>query len=412
MSEVGVTRSLTIMMPPVPQAGRGSLAGRILLVVGAAALLAGVPGLYKAGTLDITTVNQLGRFLCLSIAALGIDLVWGYAGALTLCQAMFFVFGGYAIGMHMALHGPLDPDGLPKCLSVVLSNVGHNTLPWFWRPFRTLSAALFLGVALPGVFALIFGYFTFRSRVRGVYFSIITQATTFAVAMVFRKNEMCLCGTNGLTNFTTLAGFDLQNTATKLGLYELSALALVLIYLLCAFIVRSRLGRLLIAVRDNESRLRFAGYQPVLFKVFVFTLGAVIAGIGGMLYTPQNGIITPFKMDPVVSVMMVAYVAVGGRGTLSGAVLGTIIVSYLESYLTSNYPVIWMYVLGGLFIGITLAVPDGVVGAWRQFLTWLADRRIAGLRTQMATARAELSAAAPPPVDGPAAPRPPAEVHR
>ncbi len=268
--------------------------------------------------MDITTVNQLGRFLAVAIVALGADLIWGYTGILTLCQAMFFCFGGYAIGMHMALHGPLDGDGIPRCLFVVSSEVSGFKLPWFWEPFQTLPVALLLGLFLPGLVAFIFGYFTFRSRVRGVYFSIITQAATLAATLVFRMNSMKLCGTNGLTNFVTLAGFNLQSASVKLGLYVLSAITLIAVYFLCEGIVRSRLGRLLMAVRDNESRLRFAGYQPVTFKVFIFVVGAILAAIGGMLYTPQNGIITPFKMDAIESIMIIAFVAVGGRGTLSG----------------------------------------------------------------------------------------------
>ena len=177
----------------------------------------GVPGLYAAGAIDITSVNKLGRFL--AVVALGIDLVWGYTGILSLCQAMFFCFGGYAIGMHMALHGPLDGDGIPRCLFVVTSEISGFQLPWFWHPFRALPVAVILGVVLPGLFAFVFGYFTFRSRVRGVYFSIITQVTTLAaLSLVFSENETRLCGTNGLTNFVTLAGFDLQSARVKLGL--------------------------------------------------------------------------------------------------------------------------------------------------------------------------------------------------
>jgi len=368
MSEPAVTRSHTLIMYQVP-AQMQTRVGNILLACGALFLLGGVPALYGIGRMDITTVNQLGRFLCLAITALGIDLVWGYCGALTLCQAMFFCFGGYAIGMHMALHGPLDGEGIPRCLFVVSSVVSGMKLPWFWKPFQTLPAAVVLAMFLPGLFAFIFSYFTFRSRVRGVYFSIITQATTVAIVNIFSLNQVNLCGTNGLTNFVTLCGYDLQKPGVKIGLYLLTAVVLVGVYALCWFVTRSRLGRLLVAVRDNESRLRFAGYQPVTFKVFVFTLGAVIAGIGGMLYTPQNGIITPARMQPEVSIMLALYVAVGGRGTLSGAVVGALAVSYLESYTTSHFADYWMFIEGGLFIAVTLLFPEGVVGAWRKVFT-------------------------------------------
>ena len=363
-------------------------------------LVAGVPILYSVGAMGITTVNQLGRFLAVVIAAIGLDLVWGYAGILSLCQAMFFCLGGYAIGMHMALRGPLDGEGIPRCLFVVTSEVSGFQLPWFWRPFSSLPVAVLLGLCLPGLFAYVFGYFTFRSRVRGVYLSIITQAMTLAATYVFRMNNMRLCGTNGLTNFVTLAGFDLQSPQVKLGLYILTACVLVAVYLLCLGIVKSRLGRLLVAVRDNESRLRFAGYQPVTFKVFIFVVGAMAAALGGMLYTPQNGIITPFKMEPLESIYIVAYVAVGGRGTLSGAAIGTLVVNYLYSLLTSGvfygylpaflklqegaessvmhgirrmFKVVlgaegWLFILGGVFIVVTLLFPEGIVGAWRRLL--------------------------------------------
>jgi len=376
--------------------------GTVLLLMGAAAILFGVPTLYGTGALSITTVNQLGRFLAVVIAALGLDLVWGYAGILSLCQAMFFCLGGYAIGMHMALHGPLDGEGIPRCLFVVTSEVSGFHLPWFWQMFRSLPLAIVLGVALPGLLAYVFGYFTFRSRVRGVYFSIITQATTLAATLVFRMNNMHLCGTNGLTNFVTLAGWDLQSANVKLGLYILTAAMLVAVYLLCVGISRSRLGRVLVAVRDNESRLRFAGFQPVSFKVFVFAFGAMAAALGGMLYTPQNGIITPFKMDADESILIVAAVAVGGRGTLSGAVVGSLTVSYLQSMLTSGVfygwlpgflklpeGVVqpgfmgavradiklmlgaqgWLFVLGMGFIVVTLFMPEGIVGLWRRIIS-------------------------------------------
>jgi len=366
--EETVVDSAGSIAPPLLHAKTARHVHRALLGGFFVYLLVVVPILYLAGATDITTVNQLGRFLALAIVAIGIDMVWGYTGILSLCQAMFFCVGGYAIGMHMALHGPLDGDGIPRALFVVSSEVSGLKLPWFWEPFRALPLAIVLALFLPGVFAFFFGYFAFRSRVRGVYFSIITQATTLAATWVFRKNEMRLCGTNGLTNFVTLAGLDLQKPSTKLGLYLLTAVFLLLAFLLCKWITGSRLGRLLQAIRDNESRLRFAGYQPVIFKTFVFVLAAVLAGVGGMLYTPQNGIITPFRMEPVVSIMMVAFVAVGGRGTLTGAIVGALLVSYLESYLTSQWPVAWPFVFGGLFVLVTLVAPDGIVGSWRKLV--------------------------------------------
>jgi urea transport system permease protein len=371
MSETMITP--TVAAPSVPDLTnafgkvRGWRRDLIPVYAGVGILLVLIPALYGAGAYDITAINKLGRYLSVAIVALGIDLVWGYAGILTLCQAMFFCFGGYAIGMHLAMHGRLDEHGVPQALSVVSSVVGGIPLPEFWKPFRNLGSAVALGIALTGIFAYVFGYFAFRSRVRGVYFSIITQATTLAATLVFSKNEMMLCGTNGLNLFGTLAGFDLDKPGVKFVLYLLSAAVLILVYVLCLLIVRSRTGRLLKAVRDNESRLRFAGYQPVLFKTFVFTFGAILAAVGGILYTPQNGIITPAKMKPEESIFLVVFVAVGGRGTLLGAVVGALTVSYMQGYLTSAAPQAWPFFLGGLFIVVTLLFPEGIVGTAQKY---------------------------------------------
>ena len=325
-------------------------------------LLAGAA--YGVGLIDITSINNLGRYIGLAIVALGIDLVWGYAGILSLCQAMFFCLGGYAIGMYLAMHGPLDGDNhdIPRCLFVVSSVVSGMQLPWFWKPFGSLAFATLAALALPGLLAFVYGWFTFRSRVRGVYFSIITQATTVAVWLIFCQNSILLCGTNGLTNFTTIAGCDLTQPAVKFGMFAVSAVILILVWLLCRALVRSRSGRLLVAVRDNEVRLRFAGYDPAAFKVFVFTVGGMLAGLGGMIYTPQTGIITPANMAAIESVNLVICVAVGGRGTLTGAVIGAFVYCFLKSYLTSKVPFLWEYILGALFVSVVLFFPAGLYG--------------------------------------------------
>jgi urea transport system permease protein len=319
---------------------------------------------YGVGVIDITSINQLGRYIGVAVVALGVDLIWGYAGILTLFQAMFFCFGGYALGMYLAMHGPLDGDhhDIPRCLFVVSSVVSGMELPWFWKPFGSLPVAILLGLLLPGLAAFAYGWFTFRSRVRGVYFSIITQATTVAVWLIFCQNSILLCGTNGLTNFTNIAGFDLNLPAVKFGMFAVSAVVLIVVWLLCRALVRSRAGRLLVAVRDNEVRLRFAGYDPAAFKVFVFTVGGMLAALGGMLYSPQNGIITPSNMDFTESTIMVVCVAVGGRGTLTGAVIGAFAVYYLKAYLTSHFPEAWEYILGALFISVVLFFPAGLYG--------------------------------------------------
>ncbi len=224
---------------------------------------------------------------------------------------------------------------------------------------------------IPGLFAYIYGWLAFRSRVRGVYFSIITQATTVAATQVFRLNDMQLCGTNGLTNFVTIFGFPLNDSSTKIGLYLASVAALTGGYLFCRFLVNSRAGRILIAVRDSESRLRFAGYQPIYYKAFAFAVAAVLGAVGGMLYTPQNGIITPFKMNPEESIYIVAMVALGGRGTLTGAILGSLIFSFAYSWLSSMFADWWLIILGSLFVFVILVMPDGLVGAWRRLGIWL-----------------------------------------
>jgi urea transport system permease protein len=330
-----------------------------------ALLLVVIPAAYGVGVMDVSTVNRLGRFLCYAICAIGIDLIWGYCGILSLCQAMFFCIGGYAIGMHMALHSELNADGVPQVLAIVSSQVSGFRLPAFWEPFRPLGGALVLALLVPGLVAFLFGYFAFRSRVRGVYFSIITQAMVLAFCLVFRRNETLLCGTNGLNAFWSLGGFDLRKPSTQFGLYLITVVTLTLTFLACRYLVATRLGRLMVAVRDNESRLRFAGYQPVTVKTFAFTLAAVIAAVAGLLYTPQQGIITPAAMEPLVSIMMVLWVAVGGRGTLSGAVIGALLVNYTENSLTSLLPKTWPFVQGGLFIAVVLAFPDGLIGALR-----------------------------------------------
>jgi len=338
-----------------------------------------VPGLYYAGLLGIDKVNQFGRYFCFAIVALGVDLVWGYTGILSLCQAMFFVMGAYAMGMHLALHGPVDGPNkdIPRCLFVVSSAVSGFSLPWFWKPFDTIYATLILGWLIPGTVAFIFGWLAFRSRVRGVYFSIITQATTLAAVNVLGLNNMLLCGTNGLTNFETLGPIDLRVPQGKLIMYIITVIVLVVLYLACQFLVKSRLGRILVAIRDNESRLRFSGYRPLYFKIFAFTVAAMIAGIGGMLYSPQNGIVTPSDLDVDKSIFMVVLVAVGGRGSLSGAVIGALLVNFVYSIMTSLKPDWWPFVLGGLALGVVLYFPDGVIGIWRK-LTGSAPARAEG----------------------------------
>ena len=328
--------------------------------------LLGVPALYAVGAISIQTVNQMGRFTCFAIVALGLDLLWGRTGILSMCQSMFFCIGGYAMGMYLAMHGPLDGAGIPRALYVVSSDVSGMSLPWFWKPFASLPAAVLLGLLLPGLAAAVLGFLSFRSRVRGVYFSILTQAVTLAVWMVFSRNETRLCGTNGLTNFVSLAGHDLSTPGMRLALYLVSVLALAAAYGAGRWLMGRRLGRILTAVRDNENRLRFSGYKPSSYKIFVFALSAVFAGVGGMLYAPQMGIVTPSQMTVEASILVVIWVAVGGRGTLSGAVLGALLVNFAYSFLTSWWASSWLFVQGGLFVAVVLWFPDGIMGLLRR----------------------------------------------
>lgn len=340
------------------RAGLALLAGFLLLVF---------PYLAGLGLIDQATVSQMGRYCCLAVLAVGLDLVWGYAGILSLCQALFFTLGGYALGMHLCMVGP-QANGVPLALSYLSSDVGGAALPAFWVPFASLPFTIAAVAIVPGLIAFGFGYLAFRSRIRGVYFSIITQALTVVGFLLFCRNDLRLCGTNGLTNFTHLLGASLAERAAKLALYEASALLLMLSVCFALWLTRSRFGRLLIAVRDSESRLRFAGYQPVWFKTAVFTIGAVMAGLGGALYAPQTGIITPSNLKAAESLMVVVWVAVGGRGTIVGAVVGALAINVLYSQLTSLVPKLWPFILGGLFVGVVLFLPDGVIGAWRRLL--------------------------------------------
>ncbi len=320
-----------------------------------------VPLLNAQGIIGDTTLNLWGRYFCFAIVALGVDLIWGYTGILSLCQAFFFCLGGYAMGMHMLLktgtqgvYGSALPDFM------VWNRV--EQLPLFWEPFNSFPATLLLGVLVPSCAALAFGFFAFRSRIKGVYFAIITQALALAVWLVFLRNETMLGGTNGLTDFKTLLGFDLSEPATKRALYIASSIALLCAYLVSRFIIHSKLGKLLLAIRDGEHRLRFIGYRIVHFKLFVFVVAAALAGLGGMLYVPQTGIITPGRMDVQASIEIVVWTAVGGRATLVGAIVGAFLVNLLYSYLTGAFPGTWLYFLGALFIGVVLYFPDGIAG--------------------------------------------------
>jgi urea transport system permease protein len=320
------------------------------------------------------TLNLFGKFLAYAILALGIDLLWGYTGVLSLGHGVFFGLGAYAMGMHLMLEigtKSVYQNALPDFM--VWNRV--TELPLFWRPFYSGAFTVLAVAAVPAAVALIFGYLTFRSRIRGVYFSIITQALALTAWLMFNRNTMNLGGTNGLSGFKTVFGFTLNSAATQRGLYVATVLALIGSFLLCRWITRSPAGKVLVAIRDSENRVLFSGYSPAAFKLFVYVVSAFLAGVAGALYVPQVGIITPAKMGVLPSIEMIIWVAVGGRGTLVGAVLGAIGVNWLQSFLTSNYPDLWLLVLGSLFVGVVLFFPDGVVGGVRRLFARLAPTR-------------------------------------
>jgi urea transport system permease protein len=291
----------------------------------------------------------IGKYLCFALLALSVDLIWGYCGILSLGHGAFFALGGYAMGMHLMRE--IGPRGL-----------NYKELPWFWHGFDQFWFAALMVLAVPGLLAFVFGWFAFRSRVTGVYLSIITQALTFALMLAFFRNDMGFGGNNGLTDFKDLLGFSLQAPSTRAGLLIASALALAGGYLTCRFIVTSTFGKVLVAVRDAESRTRFLGYRVESYKLVVFTVSAMLAGIAGALYVPQVGIINPSEFAPANSIEVVIWVAVGGRGTLAGAALGAVLVNAGKTWFTGAFPEFWLFALGGLFVLVTLFLPNGILG--------------------------------------------------
>ncbi len=342
---------------------------RLALLAAAVVLVAGLPLanlLPPDSPLHVSnfTLNLFGKFLTYAILALGLDLLWGYAGVLSLGHGVFFGLGAYAMGMHLMLEigaRSVYQSALPDFM--VWNQV--TTLPLFWRPFYSATFTIVAVLVVPALCALAFGFLVFRSRVRGVYLSIITQALALSAWLVFNRNEVNLGGTNGLADFKTIFGIPLNQPSTQRGLYVATAVALVGAWALCRWITVSRAGKVLVAIRDSETRVLFSGYSPARYKLFVFVVSAVLAGVAGALYVPQVGIITPAKIGVLPSIEMVVWVAAGGRGTLIGAVVGAIGVNWAQSWLTTTYPDLWLIVLGALFMGVVLFFPDGLLGALR-----------------------------------------------
>jgi urea transport system permease protein len=336
-----------------------------VLALGGAAIL--VPllnlGVDEASPFHVSDhlVPLLGKYLCYAMVALAIDLIWGFTGILSLGHGTFFALGGYAMGMY--LMRSIGTEGVYSSdLPDFMVFLDWKELPWYWYGFDHFAFAAAMAILVPALLAYVFGWLAFRSRITGVYFSIITQAMTFAFMLLFFRNDTGFGGNNGLTDFKRILDFPINLPTTRVALYLAAVLALAGVYLMCRFIVRSKLGRLLAAIRDSEGKVLFTGYNSLQYKLFVWTLSAGICGLAGALYVPQVGIINPSEMQPANSIEMAIWVAVGGRGTLGGAMVGAWLVNAMKSYFTVAAPELWLYVLGGTFIAVTLWLPRGVVG--------------------------------------------------
>ena len=320
-------------------------------------------------------VPLLGKYLCYALLALALDLVWGYCGILSLGHGAFFALGGYAMGMYLMRQigdrgvyaNPLLPD--------FMVFLNWSELPWYWHGFDHFAFAALMVLLVPGLLAFVFGWFAFRSRVTGVYLSIITQAMTYALLLAFFRNEMGFGGNNGLTDFKEILGFNVQAGGTRAALFAATAVALALALVLSSAIVRSKYGKVLVGVRDAESRTRFLGYRVENMKLFIFTVSAMMAGVAGALYVPQVGIINPGEFAPANSIEVVIWTAVGGRGTLIGPIIGAILVNLGKSIFTAAFPEFWLFALGALFVATTLFLPKGVVGTVQQLLARRNEQR-------------------------------------
>jgi len=313
------------------------------------------------------TVTLLGKFLCYALLALSVDLIWGYCGILSLGHGAFFALGGYAMGMYLmrqiGSRGQYGNAELPDFMVFL----NWSELPWYWSGFDMFWFAMLMVILIPGILAFVFGWLAFRSRVTGVYLSIITQALTYALMLAFFRNEMGFGGNNGLTDFKDILGFSITADGTRIALFMASGIMLILAYIACLYIVTSRMGKIIISIRDAESRTRFCGYQVESYKLWLFVFSSMLAGIAGALYVPQVGIINPGEFSPLNSIELVVWVATGGRGTLFGAIVGAFSVNYGKTVFTSYSPETWLFALGTLFVVVTLVLPQGLVGLMSRF---------------------------------------------
>jgi urea transport system permease protein len=337
------------------------------------------PLLNAYGLVSNFTINLWGKYLCFALLAISVDLLWGYTGLLSLGQSLFFSLGGYMLGMHLMLMigelGVYAQAGKnPNLLPDFMVFLGYTTLPTFWKPFYSLGFATVMVVLVPGLLALVFGFLAFRARIKGVYFSILTQALTYGAALMFFRNNLLMGGNNGFTDYKRLLGADLREAGTQRGLYIASAVTLLIVYVGCRMLSQTKFGLVQRAIRDGENRVLFSGYASAHFKLFIFVFSAAIASVGGALYVPQVGGINPSVMTPEKSLEAVVWVAVGGRGTLVGPIVGAISINLLKSWATKEFPDYWLLILGSLFILVVLFLPGGLVSlpqrltaAWKKF---------------------------------------------
>jgi len=354
----------------VLRALNGRITITIAIILAVAALVPALNILVPPGNpfhIPTYAVSLMGKYLCYALLALALDLVWGYCGILSLGHGAFFALGGYAMGMYLMRQiGPRGVYGDP-ILPDFMVFLNWKELPWFWYGFDMFPFAMLMVLLVPGLLAFVFGWFAFRSRVNGVYLSIITQAMTYALMLAFFRNDMGFGGNNGLTDYKEILGFSVQAQGTRAVLFAASAVMLALCLLLASAIVNSKFGKVLVGVRDAESRVRFLGFRVENIKLFTFVVSAMMAGVAGALFVPQVGIINPGEFAPANSIEVVVWTAVGGRGTLMGPIIGAVLVNAGKSFFTGAFPEFWLFALGGLFIAVTLFLPKGIVGTVEKY---------------------------------------------
>lgn len=338
------------------------------------------PALHAGGVISDVTLYQWAKYLCYAMLAISVDILWGYTGLLSLGQALFFSLGSYMFGMYLMLKigklGSYAQSGQnPNLIPDFLFFLGHTDLPSFWKPFQNFSFAVAMVLILPGLLALVFGFLAFRSRIKGVYLSILTQALTYGAMLMFYRNDMLMGGNNGFTDFKTILGANLRDPLTQRTLYIITAVTLLLVYLGLRWLTRTKFGLVQRAIRDSETRVLFSGYAAANYKLFVFVLSALIGAVAGALFIPQVGAINPSEMSPEKSLEAVVWCAVGGRGTLIGPILGAVGVNSLKNWATREYPDLWLIILGGLFILIVLFLPKGIVSLPGLIKDWLGKRK-------------------------------------